>query len=48
VRERQEREAQTLATLTGWDIDEVRAQIDFFEVDSQEPEPWWKKLWRSD
>jgi hypothetical protein len=48
VRERQEREAHALATLTGWDIDEVRAQIDFFEVDSQEPEPWWKKLWRSD
>jgi hypothetical protein len=49
VRERQEREAQTLSVLTGWDIDEVRAQINFFEaVESDEPEPWWKRIWRND
>lgn len=46
VRERQEREAETLASLTGWDIDEIRAQIPFFEVG--EVEPWWKRLWRND
>ena len=47
VLDRQEREAQTLATLTGWDIDEVRAQISFVEV-TEDDQPWWKRLWRSD
>ena len=46
VRDRQEREAQTLANLTGWDIENIRAKIDF----SGEPPPdidppWWKRLW---
>ena len=45
VRERQEREAQQLANLTGWDIDDIRKKIPFPE--GQEPEivPWWKKIW---
>jgi hypothetical protein len=46
VLDRQEREAQTLAMLTGWDIDEVRAQISFIEVpEDKVKEPWWKSLW---
>lgn len=47
VRERQEKEAQTLASLTGWDIDDIRKKIDFYEVDGGEvvDEPWWKRLW---
>ena len=48
VLERQEREAQTLAALTGWDIDDVRAQIPFFATQNPEEAPWWKKLWRDD
>jgi hypothetical protein len=47
VRKRQEQEAQQLASLTGWDIDEIRAKIDFPEprrVD-EEPAPWWTGLW---
>jgi hypothetical protein len=48
VHERQEREAQTLAALTGWDIDDVRAQIPFFAGKGpEETLPWWKKLWGS-
>ena len=48
VRERQEREAEALASLTGWDLDEIRSRIPFF---GQEPEqietiPWWKRLWQ--
>jgi len=47
VRERQEREAQQLANLTGWDIDEIRAKIPFAggKRPTPEKEPWWKRLW---
>ena len=47
VRERQEREAQQLANLTGWDIDEIRAKIPFAggERPLPEKEPWWKRIW---
>jgi len=47
VRERQEREAQQLANLTGWDIDDIRARIPFAGGMPSAPadEPWWKRLW---
>jgi hypothetical protein len=47
VRERQEREARQLASLTGWDIEDIRAKIDFVGVDVEPPEqkPWWARLW---
>ena len=48
VKERQEHEAQTLANLTGWDIDDIRGKIDF--IDGVTPEPgdvsWWKRIWQ--
>lgn len=37
VRERQEREAQTLARLTGWDINQIRSKIKFVKAESR---PW--------
>ena len=46
VRERQDREAQQLANLTGWDIDQVRDKVPF--AGGEPPpakEPWWKRLW---
>ncbi len=47
VRERQEREAQALANLTGWDIKDIREKINF--AGGIEPvlkkDPWWKRLW---
>lgn len=47
VRDRQEREAQALADLTGWDIDDIRARISF--AGNVPPEsikdPWWKRIW---
>ncbi len=48
VRDRQEREAQQLANLTGWDIADIRAKIDFAGSAEAPPakEPWWKRLWR--
>ena len=48
VTERQEREAQNLANLTGWNIEEIRSKIDFVEAKAKtetETTPWWEKLW---
>ncbi len=46
VRRRQELEAQQLAGLTGWDIDEIRAKIDFVgNVEPPNEKPWWTRLW---
>ncbi|MGK7872286.1 MAG: DUF2330 domain-containing protein [Xenococcaceae cyanobacterium] len=42
VRERQEQEAQTLARLTGWNINEIRSKIDFVKNESI---PWWRRIW---
>ena len=42
VRDRQEREAKTLATLTGWDLEKIRDRIKFVKA---EPMPWWENLW---
>jgi hypothetical protein len=44
--QRQEREAQQLANLTGWDIDDIRRKIPL--IASMKPEqksPWWSSLW---
>ncbi len=43
-----EREAQTLANLTGWDIQTIRDQMADNEQEFEEPEPkgnWWQRLW---
>lgn len=45
VRERQEKEAQTLASLTGWDIGEVRKKIDFAPAKNPPKTKWWDDLW---
>ena len=47
VRDRQEREAQQLANLTGWHIDDIRSKITFAKVPQPEdpPKPWWARLW---
>ena len=47
VRERQEREAGTLANLTGWDIDDIRRKIDWLGQGAPAYTPWWRRLWRS-
>ncbi|MGI9271175.1 MAG: DUF2330 domain-containing protein [Woeseiaceae bacterium] len=48
TRDRQEREAQLLASLTDWDIDDIRRKIPFLGGVKPEPEPapWWKRLWQ--
>ena len=45
---RHEREAQTLASLTGWDLQTVRAKMELDAApppDGDEPS-WWQRLWR--
>ena len=42
VRDRQEKEVQTLASLTGWNINDIRNKIKFVEF---KPTPWWRNLW---
>jgi len=46
LRERQEREAQQLANLTGWDIDDIRAKIPLIaDTRLDQPSSWWSRLW---
>ncbi len=48
VKNRQETEAQTLANLTGWDLNEIRRKIDFITVDvNNSDEPWWRNIWNN-
>ncbi len=42
VATRQEQEAQNLANLTGWDIEDIRDKITFVEA---KPVKWWRNLW---
>jgi hypothetical protein len=39
-----EKEAQTLAQLTGWNINDIRQKMNLLQP---RPEQWWKKLWNS-
>jgi hypothetical protein len=42
-----DREAQTLASLTGWEINKVRGKMNLkAEAPPKEDEPWWKAIWK--
>jgi len=43
VARRQEREAATLASLTGWDVDAIRARM---ALAPQHRSRWWEALWK--
>ena len=43
IARRQEAEAQNLARLTGWDIQDIRGKITFAE---SKPLPWWRNIWK--
>jgi hypothetical protein len=47
LRARWEREAQTLASLTGWDVNKIRGKLNL-KASAAEPadEPWWKTIWK--
>jgi hypothetical protein len=45
-----EKQAQTLASLTGWDIQKIRGRMNLKASGPAPPsdtdEPWWKALWK--
>ncbi len=43
--QRREREAQNLAQLTGWDINEIRRKMNLGE-EPERPRNWWDRLWK--
>jgi hypothetical protein len=45
LRERYEREAQTLATLTGWNIGEIRKSMDIAALPAGDNKKWYQQLW---
>jgi hypothetical protein len=46
LRRRAEREAATLASLTGWPIDDIRRKMGpAYGALRPDDRPWWKKLW---
>ena len=45
VKTRQEQEAKQLASLTGWNIDDIRKKMGLDDLPPGTDVPWWKKLW---
>ncbi len=44
LEERGERQARTLASLTGWNLAEIRTRLAL--GGGADPEPWWRRLWQ--
>ncbi|NJN75557.1 MAG: DUF2330 domain-containing protein [Synechococcaceae cyanobacterium RL_1_2] len=42
TRDRQSKEAQTVAKLTGWNLEDINQKIDYLD---DKPIPWWRRLW---
>ena len=47
LRERYEREAQTLATLTGWNIGEIRKAMNIAALPTSDEKKWYQRLWNN-
>jgi len=45
LRERYEREAQTLANLTGWNIGDIRKAMNIASLATIEEKKWYQRLW---
>ena len=46
LRERYERQAQTLANLTGWNIGEIRKQMNITSLPAPDEKKWYQRLWQ--
>ena len=49
LRDRHEQEAQRLASMTGWDVSEIRKKMNLGAVDPQAQPAvgkWWERLWK--
>jgi hypothetical protein len=44
LRQRHEREARTLADLTGWSSSEIRRKMNL-DAESADTRKWWEKIW---
>lgn len=44
VRDRQEKNAATLAKLTGWDLAEIKDAIDLIKLEENTSQPWWQRI----
>ena len=44
--QRHEREAQNLASLTGWDVGQIRRSMNGGRIPPPEPTKWWQQIWR--
>ena len=47
LRDRYEKEAQTLANLTGWNIGEIRKTMNIVAVSFPEEKKWYQRLWNN-
>jgi hypothetical protein len=45
LRSRFEKEAQNLAKLTGWNIQDIRKKMDVSDIPDSKQTPFWRKLW---
>lgn len=45
LHERYEREAQTLATLTGWNIGDIRRTMNIAALPTGDEKKWYQRLW---
>ena len=45
LRERHEREAQTLASLTGWNIHDIRDTMNIASLPPGDEKKWYQRLW---
>ena len=46
VSERREREAETLANLTGWSMEDIRQKMGPDAPPPKSDPAWWKKIWK--
>ncbi|AFZ43174.1 Protein of unknown function DUF2330 [Halothece sp. PCC 7418] len=44
VRDRQEQNAQRLSSLTGWSLEQITRNMDFVEIQGNDSEPWWRRI----
>src|SRR5882724_2733318 len=43
---RQDKDAQTLAALTGWDVNTIRGKMHLKPKTAEKDEPWWQEIWK--
>ncbi len=44
LHQRHEREAKTLAELTGWDLEQIRKRMNL-DAELADSRKWWEKIW---